>query len=340
MGGNMRKFSKISAGVLGLVLISLPCFAAGLDREVPPAYTESSLMGRIQSFFKDGELKSLATITGGYDNNVWLNSRRDGDGYMQVFFRPTFTSAINTKVDGILEYELMSLIYMTESNASLITNTFGAGTDYKINKNWKLSTRYRFSLAELPHSSGDDFMDNSLELKLAQKLPQKIFHSLGYELMYKNYQQRKLRTSGMIYSEKEREDERHTVAYEIGKYFPDDLLKIKFQYYNNDSNDAYLKYYDYDSYKIGASLTHIFNKKLFGSFSFSRQWRDFRSRTISVDSNFKEWDRTYLSVLGLYYNITKQLTLGLNYTYRQNCSNEPLENYSGSLTSVSTSYKF
>jgi long-subunit fatty acid transport protein len=144
----------------------------------------------------------------------------------------------------------------------------------------------------------------------------------------------------MVLSEKEREDERHSVGYEIGKYFPDDLLKIKFQYYNNDSNEAYLKYYDFDSYKIGASLTHIFNKQFFCYASFSRQWRDFRSRTISLDADSKEWDRTYLAALGVYYNLSKQMTLGLSYTYRENWSNEPLENYSGSLISVSTSYKF
>jgi opacity protein-like surface antigen len=297
-------------------------------------------MGRVQSFFKDGEFKYLASLTLGYDNNVWLNSRRDGDGYMQLFFRPTFTSALNDKLDGILEYELMSLIYMTESNASLITNTLGAGVDYKINKDWKLSTMYRFSSTELVHTGKDDFLDNSLELKLAQKLPDKFFHSLGYELMYKNYRQRKLRTSAMLDSYKERADERHTAAYEIGKYFPSDLVKLKFQYYNNDSNDAYLKYYDYDSFKLGISLTHIFNKKYFCSASFSEQWRDFRSRTISLDSNTQEWDKTYLAALGIYYNLSKKMTIGLNYTYRQNCSNEPLENYSGSLTSVSTSYKF
>ena len=336
----MRKLHIIILLAVGLFFISLPCFAGGLDKETPPSYTESSFMGRIQSFFREGEIKYLATLTQGYDSNVWLDSRRDGDGYMQLFFRPTFTSAINDKLKGILEYEVMSLMYMTESNADLLTNTLGVGTDYEISKDLKFSTMYRFSSTELIHSGEDDFLDNSLELKLAQKLPNKIFHNLSYELMYKNYQERKLRTSSAVLSEKEREDERHTAAYEIGKYFPNDLFKVKFQYYNNDSNEAFLKFYDFDSYKIGASLTHLFNKKFFCYASFSRQWRDFRSRTLSLDANFKEWDRTYLAVLALYYNLSKQMTLGFNYTYRENWSNEPLENYSGSLISVSTSYKF
>lgn len=336
----MKKVYIVILFVVGLFFISFPCFAGGVDEEVPPRYSESSLMGRIKSFFREGEVKSHLSVTQGYDDNVWLNSRRLGDGYTQIYFRPTFTSRINEKVDGRLEYELMSLIYMDESNANLISNSLGCGIDYKINKDLKFSTMYRFADTDYVNTGDDDFLDHTIELKLTQKLPNKIFHSLGYEFMLKDYTQRKLRTSTAVDSEKERADKRNTVEYEIGKYFPKDLFRMKFQYYNNGSNDAYLKYYDYDSYKIGTSLTHLFNDKFFCYTSFSRQWRDFRSRTISVDANFKEWDKTYLMTLGLYYNFKKDLTLGLNYTYRQNWSNEPVENYSGSLISLSTSYRF
>ena len=130
------------------------------------------------------------------------------------------------------------------------------------------------------------------------------------------------------------------MEYEIGRYFTKDLLRLNYQYYYNTSTEHFLKYYNYDSFELGASLTHILNKKTFAYFSFSRQYRDFRSRTISLDANFKERDRTYLITSALYYNLKKDLTIGLNYTYRENWSNEPTENYSGALITVNTFYRF
>ncbi|MCM8774134.1 MAG: outer membrane beta-barrel protein [Candidatus Omnitrophica bacterium] len=325
---------------LGMLFICFSGFSQSLEKEVPPSYTESSFLGRLKSFFRDGELKSLVLVNEGYDNNVWLDSRREGDVYTQVIFRPRFTSPISEKIRGILDYELMSLVYMDESNANLIINTLGFGGEFDINDELKFSKSYHFSLTEYPNSGNDDFYDNSLELKLTHKLPQKMFHSLGYEFLFRNYQERKIRLSPINYSDKEREDKRHSVDYEIGKYFSKDLFKIKFQYYNNNSNDSYLKYYDYDSYKIGVSLTHIFNDRFFSHTSFSRQWRDFSGRTISTDPSTKEWDRTYLVIVGLYYKFNKDLTLGVSYTYRENWSNESIENYSGSLIALNTSYRF
>ena len=115
---------------------------------------------------------------------------------------------------------------------------------------------------------------------------------------------------------------------------------MKFKYYLNDSNDRYMKYYDYYAYKSSISWTHLFSDDLFGFFSFSRLWRDYSNRTITTDANSEQWDRTYVATCALYYNLNKDLTLGLNYTYRENGSNEPTATYSGSLVSLSAYYSF
>ena len=130
------------------------------------------------------------------------------------------------------------------------------------------------------------------------------------------------------------------MEYAIGKYFKRDVVKIKFEYYYNNSNYPYLAYYDYDSYRLTLSCTHLFNKKLFGHFSFSRQIRDYTGRLLTVDLGSKEWDRTYVISSGLYYILNRSLTIGLNYTYRQNWSNEPTSRYSGSVISGGTYWRF
>jgi hypothetical protein len=118
------------------------------------------------------------------------------------------------------------------------------------------------------------------------------------------------------------------------------MLKANFQYFFNNSNEGYLKYYDYDSFQPGLSLTHFFNKKVFSYAAFSYQWRNYRSRTLTLDANVREKDKTAVGTLGLYYMPDKGLTTGLTYTYRQNYANESLERYSGSLISCSLYWNF
>lgn len=338
----MQKTYKITLLVVGIFFLSFSCFAQVADEEVPPRYPEQSLFGAIKSFFKEGEVNCLFSLFQGYDNNVYLNSQRKRDAFTQMFFKSNLTSPINEQLEGILGYELMSLMYADASDVNLIRTGLRLGLDYKINTDLNFLTDYRFGVADYINSGEDDFLDHRIKFKLKRIFLSKLYHSLSYELMFKDYRQRKTRTTPVTYSSKTREDFRRTIEYELGHYFPKDLFKIKFQYYLNDSNERYLDYYDYDSYRVIFSLTHLFNDKLFGYLSFSRQLREYSSRTLSVPigSISLERDKTSVITSALYYNLNKTFTLGLNYTYRQNWSNEPTGRYSGSIISLGAYCKF
>lgn len=329
--------------ILGVLCLPLFCFAS--DRitaaEVTPRIKKITLDENVdKTFFEKGKTKNLLAVSAGYDSNTHLDSRRIGDAFVQTFFKTTFTSPLNKTLSAILEYEIMNLLYTGESKLDLLNNGLHAGLEKKINKNLTLSTGYYLDWTNYINTGEDDFVSDRLDFKIKQDLPFKAYHSFRYELSYQNYSQRHTRSAAVTYSDKKRSDFRDTLEYEVGKYLPKDLYKLGFQYYYNDSNETYLKYYDYDSYKISASLTHLFNDKVFGYASFGRQFRDYRTRPLSLDSQFKEWDRTYLMTSSLYYNWSKSLTIGLSYTYRENWSNEPVENYSGSLISLASYYRF
>jgi len=347
----MRKaYGIMSLAILGIFFLSFTCFA---DQGVSDKYqvrhrlidnflerTSDSAKSFFNNFFEGSEIKSFLSLSQGLDNNVRLNSRRDTDTFTQIFFKPTVTTPINENTSRILSYELTGFIYGDESNLNLIINKFNLGMDHKINDDLDFSGQYSLGIIDYPNTGYDDFINHTLDFKIKQKFPAKFYHSLGYNFAFKGYTQKLKRTSSGLNSEDERHDRVNTIGYEIGKYFPKDLVKFSYQYFNNDSNDSYLKYYDYDSFQPGVSLTHFFNKKTFCYTAFSKQMRYFRSRTISRDANFKEWDRTYVGMLGLYYSPEKSFTIGVNYTYRQNRSNEPLENYSGSIVTLNTYYNF
>lgn len=333
----MKKSFWLVSCVASIFFLVGYCFAGGIEEGVSQ---KQSVQDPIKSFFENKKVEYLLSFTTGFDNNVWLDSRRISDGFAQVYFKPKLTSSLSEHTDGILSYELLSVIYMGESDANFIENALNAGLDHKLNENVNFLANYRFGVTEYLNSGSDDFLDHAIEFKLKQKLANKYYHSLLYEFMFKDYKQRKTRLSETEDTDKERSDKRNTVEYEIGKYFAHDLIKAGFQYYFNDSNESYLKYYDYDSYQPEISLTHFFNKKIFSYTSFSYQLRNYRSRTLSEDVDSKEKDKTGIGTLGLYYIFKKGLTTGITYTYRQNYSNEPAERYSGSLISLNAYLKF
>ena len=310
-----------------------------VDDRIPKIYIDEE---DEYTFFQRGNVSSLVALSVGYDDNSQLDSERNGDAFSQVFFKTSFISPItrDKKVNGILGYELMTLLYGGEESLDVIKNSFNAGIENKINKEWELRGGYRFDSYAYINSGSDKFYVNALYGELKQNLPQKMYHQLGYEAAFKNYPSRHIRLSATVDTDKKRDDWRNSIEYEIGKYFAKDLVKLSYEYFDNNSNEHYLNYYDYDSYKFSASLTHLFSDKVFSLLSFSRQYRDYRSRTLTQDTGALENDRTYLFAAALYYNLNESLTVGLSYTYRQNNSNEPVENYSGSLIAISSYYRF
>lgn len=293
-----------------------------------------------QTLWDKGDFKSLAAFTVGYDNNAFLDSRRIADAYTQQYFKTTFSSPLSKQTLWLLDYEFMSLFYAGESKLDLVSNGVRTGWEHKLDKDMSISGGYGFNLVEYINTGTDDYFEQAIDLKFKQNLPQKIFHSIGYDGSYRNYSRRFNGGPAGVSGGKKRDDVRNTFNYEIGKFLSKDMFKLNFEYYNNNSDEKFMNYYDYNSFKFGASLTHLFTEKLFGYMSLAKQFRDYRSRTLSSDASSKQEDRTYLISMAMFYSVNKQLSFGLNYSYRQNKSNEPIERYSGSLVSLSTYYRF
>lgn len=334
---------------MGLFLIPALCISGGMDdkKEIPPVKKKTVVRvppsSKSVSSGQSAAKKKVQFLLGqsvGYDNNVYLDSRRHDDAFFQTFFKATYSNPINKKTKGILSYELMSLLYPDSADANLFKNGIYGGFEDKLTDKVTLYKGIGIDYYDYSAGGSDDFLDYKAKIKLKHALPNKMYHAVRYEFLFRDYSERRIRTITGATSTKKREDTRYTAGYELGKYFKKDLLKGDFQYYYNDSNETYLKYYTYDSVLAGPSWTHLFNDKLFSYMSFLREWRDYRTRTISQNAGFKEWDRTYIITTALYYNLRKDLTLNLNYTYRENWSNEPTSTYSGSLISTGLFYKF
>lgn len=324
---------------VSLVLPSVAGAADRLEHDVTPGVKKIYLEPE-QTLWDKGDFKFLTAVTAGYDNNTYLDSRRLGDAYMQEYFRGTFASPMSDRSVFSFDYEFMNLMYADYKKLDLVRNGIHTGIEHKIDDTIRVSGGYAFEVVEYINTGSDDYVENALDVKISHDLPYKMFHSLRYDGSYRNYSRRFNRGPAGVTGTKKRDDVRNTLNYEFGKYLVKDLLKFNFEYFNNNSDEKYLNYYDYNSYKLGISLTHLFTEKVFGYLSVSRQFRDYESRTLTTNPASLQEDKTDLIAAALFYSLNKSLSFGLNYTYRQNKSNEPVERYSGSLVSISTYYRF
>jgi hypothetical protein len=195
-------------------------------------------------------------------------------------------------------------------------------------------------LMEYQNNDNGEYIGDKAGLLLKQKLPNNFFHSFQYEYYYKNYSDRKAFNGWGGFSDSDRVDNRNTIDYSLGVYLKKSMLKVFGEYFLNDSNSTYLNYYDYESEKLGSSFIYLLTDKLSAYASYYRQFRNYSARTIPGDPTDKEHDRGWVTAASLYYDMTKSATLGLNYSYRQNKSNNPSQKYSGSITSLGLYYRF
>jgi hypothetical protein len=332
-----------SKTILALVFLLIPvvCRAADISEEDVSPGNKKIYLEPEKSAMERGKFKFLTALTAGFDNNTHLDSRRDSDPYSQEFIRGSWSSDSSQKTVTTLEAEIMNLMYAGESSLDLVRGGFRATVDRSLNKEFTLSFGYNLDIIDYINTGVDDYYENALSAKLSQKFSHKMFQSLAYSPSYRNYNKRNIRnTVGENSNDKKRADLRNTLEYEIGKFFTKNMVKLNFQYYNNNSNDPYLNYYDYNSYRIGGSITRLFSEKISGYLGMWNQYRFFRTRSLIEDAGSKERDTTFLLTSSVFYTMNKSLAFGLSYSYRQNYSNEPIERYSGSLVSVSTYYKF
>ncbi len=336
----MKKSAIIIAGILAWIILPTVSFAANDATEEFTPRSKKIFLEPEKSPLEKGAFKFLLATTAGYDGNVFLDSRKEGDAFAQTFFKASFMTPLSDATDGKIDYEMMNLLYAGESKLDLTRNGIRLGLDHKLSKDLQFATSYSLDSVEYMNTGADDYLDNSVSFKLTQQLPEKTFQSFAYDILFRFYDRRYTRTPLAASSDKERNDWRNSVTYEVGKYFKKDLVKFNLNYFYNDSNDPFMNYYDYDSFRLGGSVTHLFNNKISGILAYSRQYRDYRSRTLIADVNTKQHERTAVATAGLFYTLNKSLSFGLNYSFRQNHSNEPIDKYSGSIVSLSTYYKF
>jgi hypothetical protein len=200
---------------------------------------------------------------------------------------------------------------------------------------------YDLGILYYHHNEDGDFLFHKGFLYLKHDLSRKLYHKLQLEAGLKDYTHRKaLADTIRTYQDDKREDERLSAEYSIGSTFIPKLrlvLKTKFSF--NESNAAYLDFYDYKSYEGSLYLDYKLLKdiSIFSNLTYIR--KKYLERLVTL-RDYKQRDNLYSGTMGLLYQLNKRNSFTVSFTYRQNASNDSLEDYSENVINCGWQYNF
>lgn len=279
----------------------------------------------------------------GYDNNVNLDSSRKGDLFSEIDLELGYVLPFAKKFNGTIDYYLGSVVYHDMTDATFYDNNLSLGLDSDIVEDkLNLALDNIFEYNYYPNEEASTYISYSPQLSLRHNFNEAIFHVLSYDFAVTEYSDRKAVDGAGVKKESARQDIRNGITYELGGLAIKDIFfKVRNQYYVNDSNDQFMDYYDYWSYRFNVTaILPLFKDRLCALVGAGYQRFDYDTRQLVNDKDKTEKDDLYSMSASILFDLTKRFSMSLNYTYRQNESNEPSEEYSGSIFSAGLHYAF
>jgi len=287
------------------------------------------------------DLDFLAGIRQGYDNNVFLNPGRKKDGFLQPSLKEDLTYRFTRDIRMFFDSDVSYVKYYKFNDNDLFDISINPGFEVDLlDDRLTLETDYLLDWVNFPHDDDGSIVLNSYSIFVKNNVIKQFYHKGGFRLEYRDYTSRKVFGSNEVKTDDLRRDVRYVAEYEAGmKIFANLKAKQVVKVYRNDSNDQYEDYYDYWAFSERTTLIAYLTDKLYGttSLTYTHRWLD--DRLSSKDSTHEKHDVFYFST-SLYYDLTPSFTLSASYTYRESGSNEPLQNYSGSIMSIGLYYIF
>ena len=299
---------------------------AGVDKEEPVKYIVPAILRK-----KYGEfvLDAATSAITGYDNNVNLN-RYDQDG--SFFFQNNLSlygkyPIIKDKMHIIGGYDFTWIKYFKFSDPDLIDNvlTVGIKTDLPKDLSWYIG--YKADFVGFPRDKISRYTMNLAETKLRHDVTDWLYHEIGYEFFHKHYPDWKTFNSRGVLLERDRGDVRNTFIHKVGIFMGEKtFLKLDNRFYRNNSNELFLRFYDYNAFKTKTTLTQVLTNKLYGSLNFSYQYKAYDKRSVS-GQYFDQRDHLFTYGTTIFYDIIPSVSLGVSFDMLDNQSNENQQKY-------------
>ncbi len=290
---------------------------------------------------KDKLLYDLTVgVNQGYDSNVNLDYSKKDDSYTQENVDMHFRYSITDLVKANFGFNVTNVTYYKITDTNILDGIADANLEHNFFDVFTLSLGYVFDFLWYPNDRDGTHVGNEINTSIRQNITDRIYQKGTYRLLFKNFTHRKIRLNNADLGSDLRQDLKNTFEHELGIYLTDTTkLKILNRFDINESNYEYYDYYNYHSYKVGGSIIQFLTKSLYNITGFYYERRNYDSRRVS-DREDEQWNNLLTLSVSLLYDITKNASVFINYSLRENHTNEPLEKYSDNIYSTGIYYSF
>lgn len=287
-------------------------------------------------------LSNLATWTMGEESNPGVQQKSHKSSlYMEEYLSTTFSYKCTPQLTWQASYSLDALNYDEYTDGSTLTNSLTTKLIYRPLKTIRVEAHYSFDDSDYPYDIGASTWDQKVHLRLRQSFLKNYYHYIGWTHLNKQYKRKFKResTSARIIG-KRRHDQRDTGIYEIGGTFWEaNTLKVRQEFYFNDSNEGYLDYNDAQNYKVKVSFNRDWTKQWSSASSFTYERKVYEDRTVS-QPGVAERDNTKTYETGLTYKFTPDVDLTYTLKFKRAGSNDPGQVYHDITNSLALTASF
>ena len=287
------------------------------------------------------DLNFFAGVLQGFDNNVNLDPSRKKDGFLETSLNTEVAYNYTDDIRLRIENYTTDIIYYNVNNANMldIYNEIGYQVDI-LDDMFTFDVGYVLEYVYFPCDEDGTYFGNEAGASIRHNIFEDLYQEVGYKFSNKLFSNDTIRNASGDMDSELRRDFRNGAGYEIGYHVMDRaIIRTTIDVYENEGNYEYFDYYDYWSFKVRPSFIVSLTKKLYASGSFTYEQKRYKGR-LSTENDEHVYDNTYSFNVSGMYNLSESFIVAVNFGYRENESNEPLQKYSGSIVTAGAYYSF
>ncbi len=276
----------------------------------------------------------------GYDNNVNLDSQRLADGFSQIVANAQTIYKLTDKIYVNAGTDVFNMIYYNQKNENIFDVAPYVGFDVEFTRDLIWYNKATYDFFWYPNSKEDTVVEIRAETSIRQYLMSNTYHQLTFEYTNRWYPDRKIFTVDGRKGNNDRRDERYKGKYRIATFYSKFVFRLDNEFYYNDSDDMFQDYYDYWVYRVRPSLLYFITDKFYIDTGLIYKYTDHDDRRSTANSMRTVKENLFIFSASAFYDLTKNVTMQFTYSYSENVSNEPIEQYSGSIVTGGFYYSF
>jgi len=265
----------------------------------------------------------------GYEKNPLYGSARKGDWFFEdglfLWWSRKLTPTITWQGSYVGDY--LGYPKLTDANLTLSTVT-PVKLLWQPTPMWRVDGGADLGYLWFPNEGSAGFREFKPTIGVRQNLWGHWFHAVRFDSSLRRYIAAHARDDAGNSKPAHRRDVRPRIRYEVGTTWRDTFLKVRHEWYWNNSNDQQQDFYDARDYKVTALVSRPITQRFSIEASYSYELKNYLHRAVSQVSpdRARHDDVDTWTLTGL-YELNPTWSVSPSFTHTRNNSNEPTGEY-------------